>query len=726
MTPTAVLQIDATNNLINVADSTNYPAIPFFLAAVGIARLEYPPGILYQNAGYALNNFGAPDIIYPGTLNFDTAIPLISGLIPEGNYVLKYKNQVSKQTTLLVASTADNSISVDILVDDVVPGMSMVFAGGANNGTRIVQAVTTDGFGRHITFTTPIVSNTATGTVTWVVGSSTIVTIDYCNVTPKVSITQEYRCDSNPPLFIDTDTSTYAITVNGISLTPSVINRTHWTRPPRGISNTPVFADVLSAVAANVTTQLWTGNWTTDISTDLVYNIPAYGGNTAYTLTQTVTGQSNIIVKCDSCLCNLAICINRVRTDYEAALIGRTADLPALRDQLISLEADYMAYSLFKQCGDNEKLAEIIASIRSRVDCDCVCDDEDDDIPRQIIPEYPIAINGVTAVVVPGNIYITVTPVTAGGTTTYTVGMSVINVQALMASYLTSNPSLVTTIVNNMGLKLAMATSPTSFDIPIVFTGDCDSSTAIISNVVMAGGLSISDIEIGDVIFCFDFPNGVWVTAIGITSITLSQNANNTQIGTAGSVSSKENGISITKYKRSIAGINSFFYEIDGASQNSIETDSATFALQLVNDQLTPGNSKYYGTGITGIKGYQSFPFNSTDFSINTFTIGAGAISLKNISNAIPTGRYTMIINMSFVDGAVDDGAYTAVPYKDGVLVPGSGSGSAYGRGTGVETQMSFSRSISITLGQMLQLNCSNGGASGVSVYFSVTLIKIG
>jgi hypothetical protein len=43
-----------------------------------------------------------------------------------------------------------------------------------------------------------------------------------------------------------------------------------------------------------------------------------------------------------------------------------------------------------------------------------------------------------------------------------------------------------------------------------------------------------------------------------------------------------------------------------GTAKNSIELDSGD--LQLVNDALTPGNDKYYGTDATGTKGYHDLP----------------------------------------------------------------------------------------------------------------------
>lgn len=652
--PTVQPTINATTNILNVADTTNYAAIPFFLDVLGITRIEYPAGLMYQNAGYALSNYGSPDINYPGTMNFDTAIPLVASAIPEGTYTVKYKTRVSKQTTLLNVDLGTNSVSLDIAVTDVVAGGTIVLAGGANDGTYTVQLVSTDLFGRKITLVQPLSSAVATGTFTWTVDSSVETSYDYCAVNPAPKITQEYFCDTNPPLFISTDTSTYSITCDGVQVLPTTINRVHTVKAPDDAAGSPVAGPWVTSVAQSVITQLWTKTWTTVVVTTLTYTLPS-----GLIVVKEVTAMDQIPVTCDNTLCCLAECINNVRAAYLTALDQNSSAVPELLEKLTALNADYMMYNLYKTCGENDKLAALVTEIKSRLGstCDCGCD-SDDEVPTQIIPAYPIAINGNTAVVVPGSVYITVTPNTVGSTTTYTVDLSVSNVQALIAAYIAANPSIITTIVNSMELGVAVSSLVIPSDVAVAFTGNTTNLNDTITNVAMLGGLSISDLKLFDPIICNQFPLGTYIIAIGATTVQVSNPATATVVGASVVVSSLDNGTAVVKYKRNVSGVDMFVYIAQSSVQDSIVIDGSTKKMKLSGDSSSPGNDMAYATNGVGTKGWRSIAtlfgaaVSSNRSTVNA-TIPTATEVIGNTLN-LAAGTYIIMTNALIVGGYVD------------------------------------------------------------------------
>lgn len=69
---------------------------------------------------------------------------------------------------------------------------------------------------------------------------------------------------------------------------------------------------------------------------------------------------------------------------------------------------------------------------------------------------------------------------------------------------------------------------------------------------------------------------------------------------------------------------------LDVNVQNSIEIDSTGEQnhLQLVNDEATPGNSKYYGTDGAGAKGFHNLPSGADASTVEVeYTAGAGGVT---------------------------------------------------------------------------------------------------
>jgi Protein of unknown function (DUF1565) len=88
------------------------------------------------------------------------------------------------------------------------------------------------------------------------------------------------------------------------------------------------------------------------------------------------------------------------------------------------------------------------------------------------------------------------------------------------------------------------------------------------------------------------------------------------------------------------------------ATTNSVTGDGNATAIKLVNDTATPGNSKYYGTNGSGVRGW----FSSPDLSLYAPLASPGLTGTPTAPTAAPLTNNTQIATTAYVDAAVTAG----------------------------------------------------------------------
>lgn len=249
---------------------------------------------------------------------------------------------------------------------------------------------------------------------------------------PKIAITQKIDCVS--PLFTSTDATNYV--VEGI--TPTIV-RQHSISYPVGSASagTPTTGTGLTVTSST----FYNGTQTSKIISTLTYTFAD-----GLIILDEITGVLEVLVNCTD-TCAIYCCVRSIEQQmiaYSTTNAALYATTRTLFTQIMSLVGMVV---LARNCGKGTDISGYLSSIKLLANCtdDCDCSGV---APTQV---YGLAGLVNSVVVVSGGTPITVTAVTVGNTTTYTVTFS--------ASLLATINSLYNTVVaSGYGTSVSSAT----------------------------------------------------------------------------------------------------------------------------------------------------------------------------------------------------------------------------------------------------------------------------
>jgi hypothetical protein len=652
--------IITSTHVFKADDVTDYSAVTYFVDSKSVLKLQGPSATLYNNT-----NFASPDFNYPGTLTKSIVIPLISGLIPQGGYILTTTTKITKTCPIIDVNLGSNYILVDLaLLDNFIAGQSIVLAGGPNAGTYEIQSVSSNAFGTILTLVEALVSDTATDTVTFDETVETIGDYTYCYTAPSGVLTLEATCES--AILTATDNTNYAITCEGESILPTTNTKLITIDAPLNSGGTPVYPQTTSSVSPVVIPELWTQTWTGSLTATLVYTLPS-----GLIINTSVTTTTHLDVACDDSLCCMSTCLQNATNTFLTA-VSCNSNLNAILSATVQYNkilGAFMMYSVGVRCGNTTIIDTAVANMKSYLsDTDCCNNCSDTGQSTQIVAIYNVVISGNTLVVQSGDAYIDISQSVVGDVTTATFTLDVAAVQALIASYINNNIDIITDIVDALKLRVStFSNDSTAYDVPISFDADTSTGSPIIDNVVFSTG-ALTDIAAGDPVSMQDFPVGTTISTINLDgSITLSANSTGTSVGQVALIRSEYEGIRADRFKRTLAGVVGYYYKIVLNYQNSIVIDSTTGAVHLSGDVPNPGTNKVYKTNAVGVREWGS-PVPSI------FTQNAGGTVTSNTSYALATitpttiGTYAIMLSCQ-VDAGGAANAYRISIYKNGALI---------------------------------------------------------
>lgn len=279
---------------------------------LGLVKIVDPNGtIIYQNSGYADDDFSSPDID-GGTTTWtveDKALPLDDDdEVVTGTYTAYYKLSTDGGTS--VFATVSKSYDYQFVDPTVDIDLSV-----ACSTSELTSTDSTD----------------------------YEVTIDGTTYTPssktrshKIIKPEDAGCSL--PVTATTDDKTRTIGGGGTS-----------------------------------DTDIWTRVWTTTISTVLSYNLATWGSKTWIIVNTTVEGSNNIDVRCSDCGCNIRTCIDNLVDSWQEKLNnGELVRERELRTKVIKVLSAWMNYQQAERCGEDPSAycTEIVSIVQSE-DCDC-------------------------------------------------------------------------------------------------------------------------------------------------------------------------------------------------------------------------------------------------------------------------------------------------------------------------------------------------------------------
>lgn len=277
----------------------------------------------------------------------------------------------------------------------------------------------TDSNGDFVLGSYNIVYTVTNGSVT--VSKTKAFDLDYTS--PEVAISMTF--DETLPLLTSQDDTSYV--VNGITPT---ITRTHSILFPPSLS----IADyTVSTALLETSSNLYTLAGSGYQYTGYISSVLSYQMDTDFFITDTIEGEELINVFADTSLCAVYCAIKSLWSRYQTAKCESKAKADVLLDKLykVTMNASLMRQALL--CGKNTDVTGYYTQIIeiSESTGDCSCGDNE-----------PILITGLggggsgtdtVSVVVNSDGALTITPVTVGATTTYTVNLSAANLAKLTA-----------------------------------------------------------------------------------------------------------------------------------------------------------------------------------------------------------------------------------------------------------------------------------------------------
>jgi len=197
---------------------------------------------------------------------------------------------------------------------------------------------------------------------------------NYTYESPTVAITQSADCLTSE--LTSTDSTSY--TVNSISPTKTI---SHTVAEPEGsgADNPGTTTDVTRIIGGGSTdaTRLWTGDWTTIILTALSYVMETWNGSSYIIITDSVTGNQKITVRCTNCIATLQTCISALYDRWVAALTTNFSESKRLGNivmQVLSLVQEHN--EAMKEGEDYSSIAAEIGTLLNSEGYTCSVDDD--------------------------------------------------------------------------------------------------------------------------------------------------------------------------------------------------------------------------------------------------------------------------------------------------------------------------------------------------------------
>ena len=366
---------------LEFTDTTKYSNYGISLSKVtGNLKMTSPSSVFYINAGFVSNDFSNPDIDADVSLVKSwIKLPVTSnGEILCGTYKFEYNVKVdygfkisdianNKFQTLYTATTQILQSGNKIEIYDSTTG---------NNGIYTVTSVVKNMLAgiTIISVAETIPGGFSSEKVNIIYTTSK--TIDCCFVEPIVKI--EVKSDCSTSILTSEDLTEYK--VSGIL---PIITRTHTIiypiDPDTGVSIKPNVVGSTAVLTAGP--NIYTGMWTINISSDLVYKL-----NNWFTVNTTVKGQKYHNVKCSLCMCLFFICYKAVYEKYKSMIGYNVREAERLTGVLLRIVSLYQLYQLAVKCGyDTDYYCTEIKTILNTENC--TCDTEaNDDVPVEVIP----------------------------------------------------------------------------------------------------------------------------------------------------------------------------------------------------------------------------------------------------------------------------------------------------------------------------------------------------
>jgi len=248
---------------VTVTDGTVYsastPATPASVVR-GMLRITGPSGIFYVNPNYGANTFADADIDGSvGMSKSGISLPLdANGKVLQGAYLFDYRVGL-KYRTLTFNEAGSEIIIEHNATGRLTPGaVFLVLSSSLNNGIKTVVSSTYDSG----TDTTSVIVSQAVVNETSLDGYTILgsfekrFTYNYCFEEPEISLSVLANCFCSK--LTSTDTSNYTSTCNGVSVSPTLVQRVHTINYPFGSS--PVNPVVTGNGAVLTTVEnIWTG-----------------------------------------------------------------------------------------------------------------------------------------------------------------------------------------------------------------------------------------------------------------------------------------------------------------------------------------------------------------------------------------------------------------------------------------------------------------------------------
>jgi hypothetical protein len=372
-----------------LTDTTDYATGSVDYAS-GLYKVVSPVGTtVYENVGYANDDFSSPDVAYhlSDTNVDDLALPTtVSGDIVTGIYTIYNKTIV---WGLSVASPVTKSITVNAVANSLT-----IAAIGTTDGNLILASGFLEFDGGNI-YT--VVSGSMTGNDLTVVLLETIAEsagsydfniyeedssyatskeFKYSYTSPVVSIDYSLSCSESK--LISTDSTDYSTTNCTDEISPSTTTRTHSVTAPTG-SGYGSIAD--SSDAERTFLNIWTNVWQTSISTVLEYEIEDWDSVNWYSIHDLVTGYDSIDVVCDSCECDMLACMEALYVKWLNAIQNNPRTEADLRKSIIKVNNLFVQFKMAQACGeDTSSYCEAIKEILSYNDCTCASSTDDSSV----------------------------------------------------------------------------------------------------------------------------------------------------------------------------------------------------------------------------------------------------------------------------------------------------------------------------------------------------------
>ena len=186
----------------------------------------------------------------------------------------------------------------------------------------------------------------------------------YSYVQPTLSITQSYSCMNST--LTSTDSTTYTVE----SITPS-ITRTHTITKPTGSgANDPgSTADTSRTIGGGSTpaTRLWTGEWTTSISSVLSYEMETWGGSAWLIIGDSVTGSETVDVTCTNYIGDIQSSTTALWDRWKTAKTEDLTEATRLLNVIIEILTLFQEYYQAREDGDDYiSIAAEIATLLSQ------------------------------------------------------------------------------------------------------------------------------------------------------------------------------------------------------------------------------------------------------------------------------------------------------------------------------------------------------------------------